>query len=70
MSQNELPPLPHPGSRILTACGGPALFSESTPRVVFQGKWAFFCLPGCVTVYEQDPLQSCLADLVLESGPD
>jgi hypothetical protein len=40
MDRYEPPLLLKPGS-VFTACGGPALFSENTPGVLFHGEWTF-----------------------------
>ncbi|OGO41631.1 MAG: hypothetical protein A2W36_06725 [Chloroflexi bacterium RBG_16_58_14] len=57
-------PLPHPGSEVNTACGGKTHISPYTPRVVYNGKWVFFCLPTCKQEFDRDPAFSCLAEQI------
>jgi YHS domain-containing protein len=57
-------PLPVIGSAVTTACGGEEEFSSDTPRVLFEGKWIFFCTPLCQQDFIQDPSSSCYADQI------
>ena len=41
---------------------------EDTPHTVFRGHRIYFCLPECLTTFDQNPSTSCLAgDPLLES---
>jgi len=64
MSSNNAIPLPVIGSEVTTACGSEEKFASDTPRVIYEGKWIFFCTPICQQEFIQDPGNSCLPDQV------
>jgi YHS domain-containing protein len=64
MSADNAIPLPVIGRAVTTACGSEEKFASDTPRVIYEGKWIFFCTPICQQEFIQDPGNSCLADQV------
>lgn len=68
MEDTVQPLLPPFGSLVKTACKGVMQLEEDTPHTVFRGHRIYFCLPECLTTFDQNPSTSCLAgDPLLES---
>lgn len=61
-------PLPIIGSEVTTACGSPDKFTFETPHVLHEGKWIFFCTPGCQQDFIRDPQNSCLTNHIREEA--
>ena len=57
-------PLPVIGREVKTACGDSDTFSASTPRVLHEGKWVFFCAPLCQQDFIENPGSSCHTDQI------
>lgn len=60
--------LPAHGEKVLTACGGVVEYAADTPRVRYQDRWLYFCLPDCRIRFKLNPAASCLAENL--SGED
>ena len=44
-----------------TACGARVKISSDTPFVYYRGEIVYFCGWGCKQLYDEDPLNSCMA---------
>jgi YHS domain-containing protein len=66
---SALPPLPAIGEPVITACGSVIRYRADTAWTVYRGQRVYFCLPACLSDYERDPLNSCMAfRLLSEKG--
>lgn len=54
------------GVEVITACGGIVVLKPGTPKAMFNGNPVYFCLIECKTSFEDDPLNSCLAENISE----
>jgi hypothetical protein len=69
MTAAPQPPLPLPGREVRTACGGLAKFAPDSPRILYNERWVFFCLPVCQQEFKQNPATSCYGpQIVSEEG--
>jgi hypothetical protein len=44
-----------------TACGARILITPETPYIHYRDELVFFCGQDCKQLYEDDPLNSCMA---------
>ncbi len=61
MNPPQEPPIPAPGSIVLTACKGYIHYEPGIPTTLYRGQRLYFCLPTCLLAFEADPKTSCLA---------
>lgn len=48
-----------------TACGGRVRITPGTPFIHFHDEIVYFCGLDCKQIYDEDPLNSCLAARLL-----
>jgi hypothetical protein len=51
-----------------TACGGRIRISENTPSINYRNEIVYFCGWDCKQLYDEDPLNSCMAARLLSDG--
>ena len=48
-----------------TACGARILINSNTPYIHYRDEIVYFCGQECKQIYDEDPLNSCLAARLL-----
>jgi len=48
-----------------TACGARIQITEETPFIHYRDKVVYFCGQDCAQLYDDDPLNSCMAARLL-----
>jgi hypothetical protein len=61
MSSIETLMTPSEGKHAKTACGSSILVTSDTPYIVYRDEVVYFCGEDCKLIYDDDPLNSCMA---------
>jgi YHS domain-containing protein len=51
-----------------TACGARIPITEETPFIYYRNKTIYFCGQDCKQLYDEDPLNSCMAAHLLSGN--
>ena len=51
-----------------TACGARIQITEETPFINYRNKTIYFCGQNCKALYDEDPLNSCMAARLLSGN--
>lgn len=65
MSTNQPSTTPGENKRIETACGARITFTPNAPHIHYGDEIVYFCGTDCKQLYEEDPLNSCMAARLL-----
>ena len=62
MNFNQPSPDPVTTIQADTACGARVMITPHTPFIHFRDEVVYFCSEDCKQLYDEDPLNSCMAD--------
>lgn len=68
MSTILLSPSPGDDQQGETACGARIIISSNTPCIHYRDEIVYFCGQDCKQLYDDDPINSCMAARLLSGN--